>query len=188
MVSEHAQLCVLISECCAELKFLNDDCNLLHGDISMGNIVIVRFLPSIILAAFEPEDPEDDALTGSVIDSGKAEAERSLSILSSTGDVPTSSGSLLNVPSGGSVAALEGEAATGDIDEGPLSIISLAGNTPTSAASALRGIVMEIETFFNVPSGGSVIDFDYSRARGEVSKNASVSTGLFLLLSYIDYM
>lgn len=52
MVStEYNELLDWIAECCVELGFLNDDCDLLHGDISMGNIVIVRFLPNIIAAA-----------------------------------------------------------------------------------------------------------------------------------------
>ena len=34
-----------------ELDFLHDKCGLVHGDISMSNLVIVRFLPSILAAS-----------------------------------------------------------------------------------------------------------------------------------------
>ncbi|KAF9482353.1 hypothetical protein BDN70DRAFT_801610 [Pholiota conissans] len=40
-----------------QLKFIHDECGLVHGDISMNNIVIVRFLPNI-LAALPPPLPE----------------------------------------------------------------------------------------------------------------------------------
>ncbi len=34
---------------------------------------------------------------------------------------------------------------------------------------------MNLESFFDVPSGGAVIDFDYSRAKGSISTDVSVS-------------
>lgn len=34
---------------------------------------------------------------------------------------------------------------------------------------------MDLESFFDAPSGGAVIDFDYSRAKGSISTDVSVS-------------
>lgn len=112
------------------MEFLDNDCDLLHGDISISNIVIVRFLPNILLSALEKEDTleKEDQDT---ID----EVAQYLSAAASTKDAQIFPGSSLMKPK------------------------------------------MVPESFFDVPSGGAVIDFDYSRAKGGTTTNASVSTG-----------
>lgn len=122
---EHAQPFVPISdsEYFVVLNFLDADCTLLHGDISLSNIVIVRLLPHVILAALE-------------CPGGIKEAMECMALIASA--------------------------------ENPL------------AAPRRPPANMDIESFFDVPSGGSVIDFDYSRAKGSVTTNASVSTGHLL--------
>ena len=37
--------------CFLELKFLNDKCGLVHGDVSLYNVTIVRFLHRILAAS-----------------------------------------------------------------------------------------------------------------------------------------
>ena len=43
--------CNLIAEHFIELEFLHDKCGLVHGNISISNVIIVRFLPSILAAS-----------------------------------------------------------------------------------------------------------------------------------------
>ncbi|KJA13142.1 hypothetical protein HYPSUDRAFT_149871 [Hypholoma sublateritium FD-334 SS-4] len=94
--------------------FFDGDCILLHGDISISNIVIVRFLPHIILAAMTCKG-------------GLEEALQYMSLIASL-------------------------------------------RNPSASHKAPR---MDLESFFDVPSGGAVIDFDYSRTRGSVSTDVS---------------
>ncbi|KJA27204.1 hypothetical protein HYPSUDRAFT_198478 [Hypholoma sublateritium FD-334 SS-4] len=96
------------------IKFFDGDCTLLHGDISVSNIVIVRFLPQIILAAMS-------------CNGGVEEAMEYMSIIASL-------------------------------------------RNPSASHRTPR---MELESFFDAPSGGAVIDFDYSRAKGSVSTDVS---------------
>ena len=100
--------------------FLDVDCTLLHGDISLSNLVIVRFLPHIILAALACEGGLDEALE-------------------------------------------------------LMSIIASLRNPSASFKTPQKKPRMDLESFFDVPSGGAVIDFDYSRAKGSISPDVSVS-------------
>ena len=48
---------------CIELIFLDENCGFLHGDISINNLIIVRFLPSIFAALEDPIDKENNDAT-----------------------------------------------------------------------------------------------------------------------------
>lgn len=130
--SEHYHLRHLIAKCRIELAFLNDDCELLHGDISMGNIIIVRFLPKIISAACELD------------------------------------------------------LATVNTDEGAGSLPIILATTNAASLTSLddppEEPILDVELLRNLGSGGSVIDFDYSRSlSGNGSLKASVSLGHLLV-------
>ncbi|KJA25405.1 hypothetical protein HYPSUDRAFT_134901 [Hypholoma sublateritium FD-334 SS-4] len=85
-----------------ELVFLRDECGLLHGDISIGNIVIVRFLPNIIAAcefALTTIGPSNDPLVndnhlealgsgGAVIDFDYARSIKGKDSVKASGTVP----------------------------------------------------------------------------------------------------
>ncbi|KAF9473244.1 hypothetical protein BDN70DRAFT_789678, partial [Pholiota conissans] len=88
-----------------QLKFLNENCGLVHGDVSMNNIVIVRFLPNILAAS-------------------------------------------------------------------PAFSLPAAATQPLSQAVAIRPCTMN-GLPFDVSSGGSIIDFDYTRAKNVLTTKTS---------------
>ena len=73
--------CDLIAERFIELDFLHDNCGLVHGDISINNLIIVRFLPSILAAS-------DAAMRQPSTTAGEQLAD-ALPFESSSGDSPT---------------------------------------------------------------------------------------------------
>lgn len=98
-----------------ELDFISNTCGLVHGDVSINNIVIVRLLPNIFSTI--PPGPESE------MDS-----------------------------------------------EDELVVVALPDKPCTKEGLLER----------NLKSGGSIIDFDYSRAKDTTSARTSVS--LYLLL------
>lgn len=49
-VSSYANLCISVSltNLSTELEFISDRCDIVHGNVSMNNVVIVRLLPNIL--------------------------------------------------------------------------------------------------------------------------------------------
>ena len=142
----------------------------MHGDISIGNIIIVRFLPNVILAALESDpinmgdsDPDDDL---------SAEVPSTIcvpsTVISSASETPSTTLALPTVdPSVPSTA-------TDKLAN--LCSPSNDNSTPGNPDSFAKIPILDAHFLHKLESGGSVIDFDYSRSRGRFSNKASVST------------
>ncbi|KJA18090.1 hypothetical protein HYPSUDRAFT_45677 [Hypholoma sublateritium FD-334 SS-4] len=124
------------------LEFFHDKCGVIHGDVSINNIVIVRFLPAI-LSAFQP----DSSLLSPASTSHTQANEQ-------TPCQPTASeqvvGSLPSSLVGSSATAIN--TSTG-VHQPSLPAASNSKKVPLSSPE----------------SGGSVIDFDYSCATNTLS-------------------
>ena len=136
----------------------------MHGDISLGNIVIIRFLPNIILAATE-SDPII-VIIGDTNDIFSTEVPSttcvSSAVISSSSEKSSAS---LTLPA---------------VDPLAPSLLSTATDKSTPGDSLPKAPTLDARFLQNLGSGGSVIDFDYSRSRGRFSNKASVSTSDFL--------
>jgi hypothetical protein len=136
--------CDLIAERFIELEFLHDKCGLVHGDISISNVVIVRFLPSI-LAASDAAMYQPSTTTGEQL-----------------ADAPPSESSSGNSPTTTTVnPGIENSLSFGTEDNGLRCWETVQPSTDTGFPHSLG-------------SGGSVIDFDYSRPKHTISAKTSV--------------
>ena len=151
---------------------------MLHGDISIGNIVIVRFLPSIIVASGWDLDLVDTF----DIDEGAGP----LPILPATEN--TASLTPLKDP----LPIVSATASTAHLTpvEGPLPIILATTDTANMVPfeDPPRDPALDVEFLQNLGSGGSVIDFDYMRSTGSASIKASVSLKPPFCSSYINHV
>jgi hypothetical protein len=136
----------------SELDFLNDKCDLVHGDISINNIVIVRFLPSILAA-------------------------------SNTSDVATMH---LPSPTAGEQLA---DSLPSSLAEPPITDtvdLSFVNEGNCMMSWEMVQPCTNIGFLHSLGSGGSVIDFDYSRPRNTLSATTSVRPSQLFVLSFIN--
>jgi len=136
--------CDLIAECFIELEFLHNKCGLVHGDISISNIVLVRFLPSI-LAASDATMHQPSTTAGEQL-----------------ADAPPSESSSGNSPTTTTVnPGIRNSLSFGTEDNGLRCWEMVQPSTDTGFPH-------------NLGSGGSVIDFDYSHPKHTISAKTSV--------------
>lgn len=182
--------CLLIAKRSIELKFLDDKCNLVHGDISVNNVVIVRKLPNII-TTLPPL-----SLSSRITSPTDGTQSKALPSMSSTALNPASS-------------VLESSTASA-ISEQPLRFLSSAPDptssapkpNPASSSMVVDTIGDEERSFwenpsmksygknglaYDVQSGGSIIDFDCSHDATEDQSVLTRSVRLNFLYS-IYYM
>jgi hypothetical protein len=141
-----------------DLQFFNDKCDLLHGDISISNIVIVRFLPSILAASLHHS-----------------------SSASTAAHLPTP----ITGQQGESFTPSTATPSIGLSSQSVVSISDIESNQPVLWETVRP--CTESGLPYNLNSGGSVIDFDYSRPKTAVSTQTSVRPNPIFALSCIDH-
>lgn len=136
--------CDSIAEPFIELEFLHDKCGLVHGDISISNVVIVRFLPSILAAS-----------------------DAAMHQLSTTADEQLADAPLSGSSSGNSPTTTTVNPGIGN---------SLSFGTEDNGLIPWETVLPSTDIGFphSLGSGGSVIDFDYSRPKNTISAKTSV--------------
>lgn len=134
--------------CLTELKFMDDKCELVHGDVSINNIIIVRFLPNILAAS----SVQSLKVASSVLESsttGQVSADSTLSSSDSLSISPQLSKLFTSL----NPNAVEGYQ--------PIS-------WDTKKAWSSNGLP------YNLSSGGSVIDYDYAHEKNTLQSTTSV--------------
>ena len=143
--------------CFLELKFLNDKCGLVHGDVSLYNVTIVRFLRRILAASppIQSKQANTDAPQGSTVDPNSTSSLSSSTIPSAT---------QANDPLSLLFASLNANAGSQQViwEEGE--------------ACPPTGLVYELA------SGGSLIDYDYTREKNKPDSTTSVRLTLLQFL------
>ncbi len=140
--------------CFLELKFLNDKCGLVHGDVSLFNVTIVRFLRRILAASplMQSKQASTDAAQGTPSSSSSA--------TQATDQVDTEANELLSLL----FKSL-------NADEGSQKVV-----WEDDKACPSTGLTYELA------SGGSLIDFDYTREKNKPDSTTSVR----LTLNFYD--
>lgn len=141
---------------------MNVRCQLVHGDVSINNIMIIRSLPNIVtLPTSSGSGSSSESLESLPI------AEQQLADSSSSSSSSSSSVSLVDPQ--GSVSSKNP-----DISPISLEVVPLGAVAPNTVPWDIMRPCDKEGLLYDLPSGGGVIDFDYSHANNLSSTKRSV--------------